>query len=52
MRELRAMGAANALRARRKVPLRRATLLRALPTIRSASGCRTAACLPLSRSSR
>ena len=30
MRELRAMGAANALRARRKMPLRRATLLRAL----------------------
>jgi NADH dehydrogenase [ubiquinone] 1 alpha subcomplex assembly factor 5 len=30
MRELRAMGAANALRARRKTPLRRATLMRAL----------------------
>jgi SAM-dependent methyltransferase len=30
MREVRAMGAANALRARRKTPLRRATLMRAL----------------------
>ena len=30
MREVRAMGAANALRARRKAPLRRATLMRAL----------------------
>jgi NADH dehydrogenase [ubiquinone] 1 alpha subcomplex assembly factor 5 len=30
MHELRAMGAANALRARRKAPLRRATLMRAL----------------------
>ena len=30
MRELRAMGAANALSARRRAPLRRATLLRAL----------------------
>lgn len=30
MHELRAMGAANALRARRRTPLRRATLLRAL----------------------
>ena len=30
MREIRAMGAANALRSRRRVPLRRATLMRAL----------------------
>jgi hypothetical protein len=30
MRELRAMGASNVLRARRRSPLRRATLLRAL----------------------
>ena len=30
MREVRAMGAANALRARRRAPLRRATLMRAL----------------------
>ncbi|KAB2910797.1 MAG: methyltransferase domain-containing protein [Hyphomicrobiaceae bacterium] len=30
MREIRAMGAANALRARRRTPLRRATLMRAL----------------------
>ena len=39
MREVRAMGAANALRARRRTPLRRATLMRALEIYRSASAC-------------
>jgi NADH dehydrogenase [ubiquinone] 1 alpha subcomplex assembly factor 5 len=38
MRELRAMGAANALSARRKAPLRRATLMRALVLYRERFG--------------
>ena len=36
MRELRAMGATNVLRARRRTPLRRATLMRALEIYRRA----------------
>jgi NADH dehydrogenase [ubiquinone] 1 alpha subcomplex assembly factor 5 len=38
MREVRAMGAANALSARRKTPLRRATLMRALALYRERFG--------------
>ena len=38
MREIRAMGAANALRARRRAPLRRNTLLRALEIYRERFG--------------
>ena len=38
MHELRAMGAANALRARRRTPLRRSTLLRALAIYRQRYG--------------
>ena len=38
MREVRAMGAANALRARRRTPLRRATLLRAIEVYRQRFG--------------
>jgi len=38
MRELRAMGATNALRARRRAPLRRATLMRALAFYRERFG--------------
>ena len=38
MRELRAMGAANALSARRRTPLRRSTLLRALAIYRERHG--------------
>jgi NADH dehydrogenase [ubiquinone] 1 alpha subcomplex assembly factor 5 len=38
MRELRAMGATNVLRARRRAPLRRATLLRALEVYRQRYG--------------
>ena len=52
MRELGPWAPPTRLRARRRTPLRRATLMRALEIYRSASACRTAACPRRSRSSR